>query len=68
MHSSRHVLARDIILEVLTEVALEKLDLLREIIDIEELHLADKSSVAPTQVAAAIERAAKAEAAAEAIA
>jgi len=51
--------ARDIINEVLTEVAPEHLELLLKILEIEELHLADKSSVAPAQIAALIEKTAK---------
>jgi hypothetical protein len=57
-----HPLALDIIRDVLSEVAPNRLQLLLEIISIEELHLTDKSSVAQAEVAAAIEKVAKTEA------
>ena len=62
MMQSSHPIAREIIKEVLREVAPERLDLLLEIINIEELHLTDKSSLASSQVSAAIEKVAKTEA------
>lgn len=48
------------------EIAPSRFALLRKIIEIEEVHLADKSSVTPQLLAAEIERAAKADEASEA--
>jgi hypothetical protein len=65
MATPRRQVAQDIIRSVLSDVAPEKLDLLLEIIAIEDLHLSDKSTVAPGQIAALIEKVAKDEGAAE---
>jgi hypothetical protein len=56
-----HRVAQQIIADILREIAPTRFDLLLEIIQIEELHLADQSTIAPAKVAAAIEKAAKAE-------
>ncbi|HEX5275185.1 MAG TPA: hypothetical protein VFW34_07910 [Candidatus Rubrimentiphilum sp.] len=56
---AQHRSAREIIDQVLGEVGGQNLDLLREIVEIEEIHLSDKGTVAAPLVAAAIERAAK---------
>ncbi len=54
-------LARDIINEILLEVSPEKYDLLRKIVEIEDIHLSDRGVTAISQVTAEIERVAKTE-------
>jgi hypothetical protein len=54
-------LAREIILEILSEVSPEHFDILREIVELEDTHLADKRSPTGPLIAAIIERAAKEE-------
>lgn len=51
--------ANEIISEILMEIAPSRVELLKKIIEIEEVHLADRSSVTPQLIAAEIERAAK---------
>lgn len=53
--------ANEIISDILREIAPLRVALLKKIIEIEEVHLADKSSVTPQLIAAEIEKAAKAD-------
>jgi len=55
-------LAKEIINEVLAEVAPERFELLRKIVEIEDYHLSDRGTTTATLVAAEIERVAKDEA------
>jgi hypothetical protein len=55
-------LAKEIINEILAEVAPERFELLRKIVEIEDYHLSDRGTTTATLVAAEIERVAKVEA------